>query len=270
MENRNIYKMDDFLIISSYIMIIPLLVLAWPWLKTVTTYENLSDFFKIAPEVLGPRLTAIMLYTSGALSSQLIGRIIRFQEKQSLEILDTLQFYKKTTIPQLSSQLGMKESKISSLVKKMSRISSLGIAFEGETVSIGQKIENSSMGNFSSYSAPLSSSNEETGTQSPSETTTENSGNSENFDQSFAEALKSATSNKNMTDEQRKEELKKVARNFMGNKGLTNSTGKKFNIVLFIILFITPLWPVALIYAISFSIKQRKAAMTNTEDSSSL
>jgi len=67
MENRNIYKTDDFLIIASYIMIIPLTVLAWPWLKTIGAMESLSDFFLSAPEVLGPRLTAIALYGCGAL-----------------------------------------------------------------------------------------------------------------------------------------------------------------------------------------------------------
>ncbi len=111
--------MDDFLIIASYLMILPLVFIAWPWLKTISSFESLTLFFKTGPEVLGPRLSALVLYGCGAISAQIVGRIIRFKEKQSLEILDTLQFYKKTTIEQLSTQLGMSESKISSLVKKL-------------------------------------------------------------------------------------------------------------------------------------------------------
>jgi hypothetical protein len=263
MENRNIYKMDDFLIISSYVMIVPLLVLAWPWLKTVTTHESLSIFIMVAPAFLGPRLTAIILYGCGAVSAQIIGRIIRFKEKQSLEILDTLQFYKKTTIPQLSSQLGMAESKISALVKKMSRISSLGIQFDGENVSIGQKTESSATDKYSSYNTPESAEHKQTIVDSTVEK------EFEGFDQGFKEALKNAATNENMTDEQKKEELKKVAQTFMGGKQQSGGTGKKFNVVLFIILFITPLWPIALIYAISFAVKQHKAALTDKDNTGS-
>lgn len=235
MENRNIYKMDDFLIIISYLMIIPLTFLAWPWLKNMTEYENLTKFVADAPAVLGSRLSAMALYLLGAVSSQLIGRVIRFGEKQSLEILDTLQFYKKTTISQMSSQLGMSESKISSLVKKMSRISSLGISFDGEIVAIGQKIEESVTSNFNSYSSPSTPEKSE------------------------------VPSDKNLTDQERREQFKKVALNFAGKKGFTTANGKKFNFVLFIILFITPLWPIALIYAISFAVKQKNAALTENK-----
>lgn len=259
MENRNLYKMDDFLIICSFLMIIPLLVLAWPWLKTVTEFESLSDFFLTAPQLLAPRLPAILLYTTGAISSQIIGRIIRLKEKQSLEILDTLQFYKKTTIIQLSSQLGMTESKITSLVKKMSGISSLGITLEGDSVSIGQKPDIPEAADFSSYINTVSGSPDQTAENIKSEE------EPESFDLSFKEALQKAASQKDLSDEQRREELKKVARNYMGGKQNADGKGKKFNIVLFIILFITPLWPIALIYAISYAVKQQKAALENTK-----
>ncbi|MBI9098289.1 MAG: hypothetical protein JEY91_07410 [Spirochaetaceae bacterium] len=238
--------MDDFLIICSYIMIIPLVVLAWPWLRSITEFDSLSDFFLTAPAVLAPRLSAIILYGAGAVSSQVIGRIIRFQEKQSLDILDTLQFYKNTTIPKLSSQLGMAESKISALLKKMSRISSLGIRIEGEQVSIGQIIETPS---------------------SPQESSTEDF---KDFDLGFQEAIKKAAeSGRDMTDDQKKEEFKKIAQSFMGKGIASDGKGKKFNIALFIILFLTPLWPVALVYAISFALKQQKAVMADKNNSQS-
>ena len=250
MENRNIYKMDDFLIISSYIMIIPIIVLAWPLLSEFPRFESFNEFLNSAPSILGSRLNMIILYFAGAVSSQIVGRIIRFKEKQSLEILDTLQFYKKSTIPQLSSQLGMSESKILSLVKKMSRIPSLGISLDGEMVNLGAKNETVPE-NFSSFSDIEEKADEPK--------------TADNFGQEFKNAMNKAQA-KDLTDEQKKEELKKVAQSFFNNRQNTGATGKKFNIVLFIILFITPLWPVALIYAISFAVKQQKAAMDKKEE----
>ena len=146
--------MDDFLIIISYLMVIPLIVLAWPWLSAFSNFTEINDYFQAAPVILGSRLNAIIIYGAGAVSSQIAGRIIRFKEKESLKILDTLNFYKKTTVSQLSSQLEMPESKVSSLVRKMSRISSLGICIEGEQITIGLHKEHpATEDNYSSFSS---------------------------------------------------------------------------------------------------------------------
>lgn len=241
MENRNIYKTDDFLIITSYLMIIPIALIAWPWIRSFSAYEDLETFFRMAPQVLGPRLQAIILYGTGAVSAQIVGRVIRHGEKQSLEILDTLQFYKNTSISQLASQLDMSESKVTSLVKKMSRVSSLGISVNGDSVSIGSKSE-PTMG------------------YSKSDMVQEKVEENTDFTTDFREALKKATQ-KDLTEEERKEELKKIATKLDMTKVQTQPGGKKFNFILFIILFLTPLWPIALIYAISFAVKQRNASM---------
>ena len=113
----------------------------------------------------------------------------------------------------------------------MSRISSLGITLEGDTVSIGQKPDSPGAAGYSSYSETV------TGSQASTAEKTIPEEEPESFDLNFKEALQKAASQK----------------------------GKKFNIVLFIILFITPLWPIALIYAISFAVKQQKAALENTK-----
>jgi len=239
--NRNLYKMDDFLIIISFLMIIPLIFISWPWLKTVTEFENLTAFFQSAPAILGPRLGALILYGCGAVTSQITGRIIRFKEKQSLEILDTLQFYKKTTVPQLASQLSMSESKISSLVKKMSRINSLGIQIDGETVSIGQAMENDIPTGFSA-----------------DEETHEQPKTFGSFGDEFKAAVEKANSDSNLTDEEKKEQVKQAGQKMFNSRVNPSGKGKKFNVVLFIILFITPLWPVAIVYAISYAVKQQK------------
>lgn len=262
MENRNIYKMDDFLIISSYLMIIPLTILAWPWLSNITEYENLKHFFTEASSILGPRITLMALYLFGGLSSQLIGRIIRHGEKHSLEILDTLQFYKKTTIGQLSTQLNMSESKISSLVKKMSRISSLGISYDGDNVTIGQKMEKPAMRNYSAGSKSAIPQEDVIASETPPVESAE----PEDVDMSFKDVLLKATSDKNMSEKEINEQFKKAAMSFAAKNGLTSTTGKKFNLAIFIILFMTPLWPISLIYAIYFVAKQKKAAMVDKTD----
>lgn len=255
MENRNIYKMDDFLIISSYIMIIPIVFLAWPWLKMVTTYEDLTTFFQDAPALLGQRISAIILYALGTVSSQLVGRIIRFKEKQSLEILDTLEFYKITTIEQLSTQLGMAESKVKSLVKKMSRIPSLGIHIENDNVTIGQIHEKPAVKDYRTFSTTQTT-DSQTGFTGGLDNEKPVEGGHEDI--SFKDAFKKAASDPELTDEQRRDVLKKAAQSFITLKGQPEGRGKKFNVILFIILFITPLWPIALVYAISFAIKQNK------------
>ena len=255
MENRNLYKMDDFLIIISYLMIIPILVIAWPWLKSLTDFESIGAFFQSAPVLPGPRLSAIIMYGTGAVSSQIVGRVIRFKEKQSLEILDTLNFYKKTTVSQLSSQLNIAESKIISLVKKMTRIPSLGISIEGEIVTIGQKTETAMPDNFSSFT---SANKESENTVSQEEVI-----NPAGMD--LKDIVKNTASRSDLTDEQKKEEFKKVAQNFLNIRQTPAAGGKKFNIILFIILFVTPLWPIALVYAITFVIKQKKA-LTDKQD----
>ena len=49
MENRNIYKMDDVLIILSYLMLIPCAFFAWPWLRTLQDAADINSFFSSAP-----------------------------------------------------------------------------------------------------------------------------------------------------------------------------------------------------------------------------
>jgi len=263
MENRNIYKTDDFLIIISYIMIIPLALIAWPWLRTFGEFNSLSDFFTAAPGLLGPRLTALILYGSGAISAQLIGRVIRHGEKKSLEILDTLQFYKNTTISQLSTQLDLSEARVSKLVKKMSRISSLGIHVSGDQVTIGSAAaEPAGYGSYSSTQKYSSPAFEKEPKPEPEPVEQEQTTSEPSFDVDFKEALKRA-SNKDVSDEQRREELKNLAAAFRGKPGSKKEGEKKFNFFLFIFLFLTPLWPVALVYAISFAVKQQKAALAD-------
>ncbi|MBB6480559.1 hypothetical protein [Spirochaeta isovalerica] len=259
MENRNIYKTDDFLIIISYIMIIPLGVIAWPWLRTYGEFDSLTDYFASAPLILGPRLTALAIYGSAAISAQIIGRVIRHGERQSLEILDTLQFYKNTTVTQLSSQLDLSESKVTRLVNKMSRIGSLGITVSGDQVSIGAA--QAEPAGYSSYSSAQVYEKPRPENVFPESEASE--GQQENsFDTDFKEALKKAR-DPDLSDEERKKELQNLAASFKGFGASGKEGAKKFNFILFIFLFLTPLWPFALVYAISFAVKQQKSALAD-------
>lgn len=251
MENRNLYKMDDLLIIVSYIMIVPIIVIAWPWISSYGNYENLTDFFLAAPNTLGHSLLTIGSYAAGALCSQITGRIIRFQEKQSLVILDTLNYYKKTTITQLASQLSMSESKISSLVKKMSRIPSLGIVFDGDNVTIDQKAESDMYAGFSS--SPGSE-------QRPAEPSKPENSDKQKI-KSFTDLEEQFEKLKNMDENQNPEDMKKATASFLETKLSPKIGGKKINIVLIIFLFMTPLWPLSLVYIIRAVFKLRKEGM---------
>ena len=139
MENRNIYKMDDFLIILSYLMILPTLFFAWPWLRTLPDAVEPVTFLESAPLILGARFNTVLLYAAGVVCVQFMGRIIRFKEKQSLKILDALGHSGKSSIRQLSMTTGLSESKVRSLARKLSRISSLEISVEDDKVSRGRK-----------------------------------------------------------------------------------------------------------------------------------
>ena len=139
MENRNIYKMDDFLIILSYLMIIPTAFFAFPWLETLPEATDPVTFLESAPLLLGGRLNTVILYAAGVVCVQFLGRLIRFKEKQSLKILDALGHSGKTSIRQLSMTTGLSESKVRSLSRKLSRIPSLEITLEDDKVSRGRK-----------------------------------------------------------------------------------------------------------------------------------
>ena len=139
MENRNIYKMDDVLIIASFLMLIPTAFFAWPWLITIQYAEDPKLFLLSAPEILGNRLNTVILYGVGVVLSQLIGRLVRFKEKQSLKILDAMQYSRKTSVDELSMSTGISAPRIRTLVRKLARIPSLNISLQGNVVSMGSK-----------------------------------------------------------------------------------------------------------------------------------
>ena len=135
MEKRNIYKTDDVLIIGSFLMLLPALFFSWPWLSGLAAAPDLAAYVRSTPELLGGNLIVTAAYLSGALFSQILGRILRHREKQTLDILDTVMYMGQASITQLAGNLAMPEGKVRKLAERLCRIRRLGLRLEGDMIS---------------------------------------------------------------------------------------------------------------------------------------
>lgn len=288
MENRNIYKMDDVLIIVSYLMLLPAAYFAWPWLRTIQDATDLSLFVQSAPTLLGSKLTMVLSYTVGAVSSQIVGRMIRFKEKQSLKILDAMGYSGKTTIDQLANTCGMSASRVRSLVKKLAKIPSVNITLEGEKVVQGSrkrtayerpeyKVQNpsdspekfSSVGEQTTETLSMKVNGKDINNKEmPLEVQGIMKDSSLNLIQKIKKIQEFTQAHPEMNTEGM-ESLKKIHTMVSGDNKIENmgkavegkeaeGTRKKFKTILFVILIMSPLWPIAIIYAITYAVKQKK------------
>ncbi len=293
MENRNIYKMDDVLIIASFLMLIPMGFFAWPWLKEFQNYDDFMIFVQSAPKYLGGRLGTVILYGVGAVTAQLVGRGVRYKEKQSLKILDALEYSRKSTVDQLALSTGLSAPRIRTLVRKLSRIPSLNISLEGNNVLIGSR-KNPYERSAESYERKPVSPARESGSSSSGteasvvqppvyETPRESSPKGEVPSELEAimkdpqlgviEKIRKLQEYGKAHPEYSQEDLKRMTQKYSGSmmkSPLTSSSDgkgskKKFPIILLVILFMSPLWPVALIIVILTIIKQRKSMIPGGE-----
>ncbi len=299
MENRNIYKMDDFLIILSYLMILPTLFFAWPWLSTLPEAVEPATFLKSAPLILGARFNTVLLYAVGVVCVQFLGRMIRFKEKQSLKILDALGFSGKSSISQLSMTTGLSESKVRSLAGKLSRISSLEISVEDDKVSRGRKksiYERPEYKVQDQYTVkedrlqdgtPIrdSSFQEDRGAAIPGPFPMKERGKGA-ADKDMPEELKSILKDPTLSMLQKLKTIqefskshpdmnpadrKKAAEFLKPSPGVVAGSGnrgsgepprpKTYKLVLFGLLMMSPLWPVAVIMAIIYVIKNKETLL---------
>ena len=293
MENRNIYKMDDVLIIASYVMLIPTAFFAWPWLKTFQDAGDIQHFLQSAQVILGSRLNMAIMYAAGCLAAQFVGRIVRFKEKQSLKILDAMRYSGKTTVDQLAVSVGMSSSRVRSLVKKLSRIPSLNLTLDGDRVYQGARKNPYQRPDYRAGEAPKAARSPASGIEpgrtemlekpgaselpisgrgSSTETDAKAKGMPRELeaimkDRSLGvlEKIKKLQEYGKTHPEYTQEDLKSLTMKSRGQTPTAAKKGsgeggeqKKFNIILFVILFLTPLWPIAIIYAITFAVKQKK------------
>jgi hypothetical protein len=224
MENRNIYKMDDVLIVASFLMLIPAAYFSWPWLKILPQAEDISTYILSAPEVLGIRLNMVFLYLGGAVLAQLMGRLIRKQEKQALDVLDTILYMRNTTVDQLAANLAMPKNKVKKIIRKLTGIRSLNISLEGDSVKMDSPLSGT----------PVT----KTPAPSPAPAAVLSENQSQSVHRADLEAKLKDSSFESMSPEQQKKVKK--------------------NAILMVILFMTPLWPVALIMVIVFVVRQAK------------
>ncbi len=297
MENRNIYKMDDILIIASFLMLLPTAIFAWPWLSLIPRVEDFPAFLKSAPDILGNRLSTVLLYAVGVILSQLVGRVVRYKEKQSLKILDAMQYSRKNTVDQLAMTTGISAPRLRTLIRKLARIDSLGISLEGDTVRMKGKKNPYER----SYVSPDSSAQEGRAIVRDAAPKASEAPRSENIpsvpaggtgpegvkkmppqveaimkDKSIGliEKIKRLQQYGKEHPEFTQEDFRALTGNHSADQLKSSLTGsaspgekkKKFPFFLVIFLFMTPLWPVALIIVILTIVKQRKK-MLNPEES---
>ncbi len=214
-KNKNLYKLDDVFIVISYLLILPLLYIFKPVLSYIIyDAENAQEVFL---QFVQSQFVIISILLGSSIFLQILGRVIRKEEKVLVKILDIVVMYKTISINQLQHNLEMNQPQIEKYIKKLSNIGRLNIHFDGTYVKL-----------------QLQTSTDAIYRVSPEKESSSTGGST---DQTVSS----------------KEDLQ----NFLGNLKGKQISGKKFNVVLFIVLFLA-FWPIAFIYAASYYMKSQK------------
>ncbi len=209
-KNKNLYKLDDFFLIISYLLLLPLIYIFWPMIKyAISNPEGIQE---ILLQFVRSQSVLVTILVGSIIFLQILGRLIRKEEKILVKILDIVVMYKTISINQLQHNLDMNQPQIERYIKKLSNIGRLNIHFDGTYV----KLE-------------LNTSTDAIHRVSPTPSNTISS----------------------------KEDLQNILIKLQGSSQGKQTSGKKFNVVLFIILFFV-FWPFAFIYAASYYMKSQK------------
>jgi len=270
-ENRNLYKMDDAFIILSYFMVVPVCFMLWPWLKGIplSLGSDWMAFFQSAPGILGTRLFMAGGYLIASLLLQIMGRMIRRKEKHSLDILDILSYNPKSTISHLASQLSFSESYTAGLVAKLASMRSLGIFVTGDDVELNkQKARENNIPEVirekinKKVAEKISPSLQQIKEELEKQKNSVSGERPKTLKEIMEEQRNAGNSEENTSEEEAIEkEFFEEGNEFVTERYKQASSGSKkapFNIILFAVLMMTPLWPVALIYAGRKLYKQAK------------
>jgi hypothetical protein len=255
-KNKNLYKLDDFFLIISYLLFLPLIYIFLPMIRY--TIADTSGIQEALLDFVQSRLFLISILAGSIIFLQILGRMIRREEKILVKMLDIIIMYKTISINQLQHTLDMNKQKIEKYIKKLSNIGHLNIYYDGvyakleiasqsdHTFNTSQKRENSANAAQNIFSQQKSN-NEFQSIPSGQKQSSHNQQHDERFNSG-------STVEKNTISS--KEDLQNILLNLQGNK---NSV-KKFNLVLFIVLFLA-FWPFAFIYAASFYMKSKKGSV---------
>ncbi len=264
MEKRNIYKTDDVLIIASFLMLIPVVFLSWPWLSGLPSASDLSAYLQSAPGILGTNLILSGAYLAGAVLTQILGRILRHRENQTRDILDSVMYMGQVNLSQLSANLSLPESKVRKLAARLCRVRGLGIHLEGDILTRRTVPEAARFATAKAADepAPEEATSREKDMPGKEASPFENDGSSpvtvspelrdflKNDKSDIFSKLEKINRIAESGGEITPEELEKVSRD--------KPAVPKGKIILFLFLFMTPLWPVALILIIIQVVKNYK------------
>ncbi len=247
-KNKNLYKMDDIFIVISYLLFLPLLYIFKPVLSYIIyDAENAQE---VLLQFVQSQVVIISILLGSIIFLQILGRLIRKEEKVLVKILDLVVMYKTISINQLQHNLDMNQPKIEKYIKKLSNIGRLNIHFDGTYVKLQLNTSTDAIYRISSEFNSIPS-KQSSPMESPFVTSAHES--SSNFQQ---EENKMSQASTEVSTEQiisSKEDLQDILGHLKGKQ----KPGKKFNVVLFIVLFFA-FWPIAFIYAASYYMKSQK------------
>ncbi|MCK5200190.1 MAG: hypothetical protein KAR21_17660, partial [Spirochaetales bacterium] len=228
-KNKNLYKLDDFFLIISYLLLLPLLYIFWPMIKYAAS--NPEGIQEILLQFVRSQSVLVTILAGSVIFLQILGRLIRKEEKILVKILDTVVMYKTISINQLQHTLDMNKPKIEKYINKLTNIGRLNINYDGTYV----KLE------MAAQSIPPE--------QEPSS----------NFHHQ-EDAINRTPTGANNNTISSKEDLQNMLTKLQGSHQGKQTSDKKFNVVLFIVLFFA-FWPIAFIYAASYYMKSQKGSV---------
>jgi len=241
-KNKNLYKMDDVFIVISYLLILPLFYIFKPVLSYVI-YDG-ENAQEVLLEFVQSQMVIISILLGSIIFLQILGRLIRKEEKTLVKILDLVVMYKTISINQLQHSLDMKQPQIEKYIKKLSNIGRLNIHFDGTYVKLQLNTSTDAIYRVSGDQKNMS--------DFPSVPPLP-----ESFSHSIhhEDAINRASTEPNNTISS-KEDLQNIISNLKGKQ----SSVKKFNVALFIVLFFA-FWPIAFIYAANYYMKNQKGSV---------
>lgn len=225
-KNKNLYKLDDFFLIISYLLCLPLIYIFWPMIKyAISNPEGIQE---ILFQFVHSQSVLVTVLFGSIVFLQILGRLIRKEEKVLVKILDIVVMYKTISINQLQHSLDMNQPKIEKYIKKLSNIGHLNINYDGTYVKL--ELAAQSIPPFDSFQQADNSTD--------------------------ATYRVSPTPNNTISS---KEDLQNILMKLQGSHQGKQTSGKKFNVALFIVLFFA-FWPISFIYAASYYMKSQKGS----------
>ena len=246
-RKRNLYKLDDVCLFLSVLFFIVLII----QFRSLIPYLNGSDFSILLDEALFiikflPLRLGIILFS--ALFFQIIGRVVRKKEKISLEIIDAISHRSRVSTANLSAEIGRDLVQIEKVAKQLAKLPGAGVSFDGNYLKIDREEPVQPVHRHETNTAPQEA--------------------AEPFRQTIPEPLKNIF-DKNLS----KEELRDKFQEIVAEKKAAGSTASirppsgrndaiRPNVPLLIFLFIA-FWPAAVVYVISFYMKNMQAKALN-------